>query len=160
MKYRLERGMTIREVLDRWSKHGERASYRDHHMVRTDEAWAFREYTWSRDCSRYDTGQWDDAVEKMERRGWRTAQAAVVSVGRNGVAKVADGNHRLAIARALGIEEIPVRFDYVESVKLKEDLCKTDSGRSYVRRRFMDGHVPDACDCTYARCSCGALRDD
>ena len=41
-----------------------------------------------------------------------------MQVGKNGVAKIGEGNHRLAVAKELGIEKVPVYFLFYNNVEV------------------------------------------
>lgn len=137
---------TIREVIDRWAT-GDKAYDPDeayHAMYSPEELWPYREYTWSSDTAggtevlgsdkvsyqdkwyfvpMDDEGQivgrsqWDHMFREMKTRGWNPNKPAYVEIGKNGVAKVGEGNHRLAIAKELGIK-VPVFFSFKSSVSL------------------------------------------
>lgn len=132
--YDIEPGMTIPDIIDRWAG-PERGKAYDRSMpvwYEPEALWPYREYTWTRERARRPlfgpdvTGpeKWDTLVESLREHGWDERNPAIVDVGRNGVAKVGEGNHRLAIARKLGIL-VPVRFVFSQKVyvdpKLRED---------------------------------------
>jgi len=79
------------------------------------QLWPYREYTWFREDARIEPEEWD-ALEVSLESGWDPNDPAWVAVGKNGIAKVTEGNHRLAIARKLGID-VPVRFVWHQNVR-------------------------------------------
>lgn len=123
--------LSIREVATRWAKDGDKA-----HDARNDASvfWypiedvlPFREYLWSRNDARRGSAGWDDLVASMRTHGWTTESdeyrtkgsidPAHVIVGRNGKVKVGEGNHRLAVARQLGLKRVPVRLHFYQEVQ-------------------------------------------
>jgi hypothetical protein len=55
----------------------------------------------------------------MEAEGIK--EPLIVYLGKNGVAKIGEGNHRHEIALELEMPEVPVRFIFWEKVYLSED---------------------------------------
>jgi hypothetical protein len=122
----------IKEVVRRWACSSDKA-YDGTFWYDLDEVWPYREYYWTRSTAREGSKQWDALEASMERRGW-TENPAHVIVGRNACAKVGEGNHRLSVARKLGIDRVPVTFHFYQSVETdhprahakcfdKETLC-------------------------------------
>jgi hypothetical protein len=137
-------GISIKEIIQKWSNNS--SSLYDenvHGMFSPRELWNYREYTWSRDSAsgqqvrgqnkqeytdkwaflpdeEDNTGsnKWDSFVNKMKESGWSKKEPLIFIVGRNGKGKVGEGNHRLAIALAIGLKSIPVRFIFNENVEL------------------------------------------
>lgn len=98
-------------------------------MVPVRDLWKHREYTWTREKSRsgnakvdgktvYLSGplKWDAIKADMELRGWDKDEPIHFMVGRNGGMKVGEGNHRLAIAREIGMSKVPVWFHFDQRV--------------------------------------------
>ena len=117
--------LRLREVLRRWSKEGRQL--RDlgkvyQHPIR--EVWSVREYTWSQQGARQSPDEWDALKASMKTKGWDPKYPAIIQVGRNGVMKVGEGNHRLAVAAELGMTRVPIRFgEFYEAVhKEKQSL--------------------------------------
>lgn len=136
----------IEEVIERW-KEGDKAYDPDeayHAIYSPEELWPYREYTWSSDTAgglevtgidnetyqdkwhfvpQDDEGkivgrtQWDHMYEELKKKGWNKNKPAYFEIGKNGVAKVGEGNHRLAIAMELGIS-VPVLFSFKSAVQL------------------------------------------
>lgn len=133
--YDWERGMPLQLVIDRWQK---QRSGEDRHgnplpaqkvydrsmpaFYTPNELWPHREYTWTREGARSGhvkiKGQhvffegpekWDVLVASMKERGWDPKDPLHFYIGKQG-AKVAEGNHRLAIAREIGIRQVPTQF--------------------------------------------------
>jgi len=127
---------SIEDVKDAWVNCGLKAYEFDtyHAKYSPDELWPYREYEWSRDTAADEDSidkwqhipdesgnvgvdKWDATVEKMHKSGWKTSNPAHIEIGKNGVVKVGEGNHRLAIAKELGID-VPVMFHFRENVTL------------------------------------------
>ena len=137
--YKLDRNMSLEEVSCLWAK--ENKKLRDAHIhgfFPVKDLWPIREYTWTREDSRSgfvrtETGdyeelsgpeKWDHIKEDMKQNGWREEeQPVLVDLGKKGKAKVKEGNHRLAIARELGMRKVPVKFFFRKEVK-GDRLCQ------------------------------------
>lgn len=132
-------------VISEWKK-GNKAYDPDdsyHALYSPDEIWPYREYTWSedtasgkevmgRDKSAYqdkwhfvpldDEGlivgrsKWNFMFNELKMKGWNPRNPLYFEIGKNGVAKVGEGNHRLAIAKELGIQ-VPVFFAFKNFVE-------------------------------------------
>ena len=98
----------IEEVVARW-KNWDKAY--DHYFVMypLEEVWPWREYAWERNEARRSPEEWDELKQEMA-DGWKTNDPAIFIASRGGESYLGEGNHRIAIARELGIKEIPVRF--------------------------------------------------
>jgi hypothetical protein len=136
----------IQDVIDRWVA-GDKAYDPDdsyHALYSPEELWPYREYTWNADTAggtevmgsdktsyqdkwhfvpMDDEGQivghaqWDHMYRELQSKGWNKNKPAYVEIGKNGVAKVGEGNHRLSIAKELGIP-VPVLFGFKSTVHL------------------------------------------
>jgi hypothetical protein len=122
--------ISLKDALNNWAENGDKIY--DHSMplyYSVKDVWPYREYTWTRDTSRrghtkingkivhLDGPQkWDAIKEDMEKRGWDKNQPLQMELGLNGKMKVGEGNHRLAIAREIGLNKIPVWFHFYRSV--------------------------------------------
>jgi hypothetical protein len=114
--------LPIAEVLRRWAKDHNKPRAWD--AIRVDyplnEVWKYREYTWTREKARQSLEEWDELKASMK-KGWDPDNPLILIFGRNGIAKVGEGNHRLAIARELGMSTVPVRFgSFSQEVELTE----------------------------------------
>lgn len=110
----------IEDVLDDW-KEGNKAydagssitglnlPYHGYYSV--DDLWKYREYDWSAEKHRGSKEQWDTLVNSIK-KGYNPKYPILVVVGQNGVVKIGEGNHRLAIAKQLGIKMVPVEFAF------------------------------------------------
>ena len=105
--------------------------------IPVEELWPYREYNWDRENARegigtYDpeTGEfgpelpgpekWDALMESMS-EGWLEGFWLTLYVGADGQANVGEGNHRLAIARELGYDTVPVFITYRETVPFSSE---------------------------------------
>ena len=126
--YSFEPGTPIKGVRRRWQA-GDKAYDPDedgrhyHEIYRPHDVWGYREYTWSRDKSRHGPEEWDQLEKSMLADGWNPRRPALVQVGKNGVVKVDEGNHRLAIAMKHNIP-VPVRFLFYTNVELDRDSTR------------------------------------
>lgn len=108
--------VTVDDVVQRWVA-GDKA-YDDSMPVdvAVSDLLNYREYDWSRSHGRLDPDEWDALHDEIELHGWSKKKPVVVLVGKNGEAKVGEGNHRLAIARELGIDLAPTHFIFRQTV--------------------------------------------
>lgn len=106
-------GVELREVVRRWQDDGDKMYDRSMPvMLSLTVLWPHREYTWARGRARRSQEEWDQLYDDMKRRGWDKKEPLHFAIGRKGGAKVGEGNHRLAIAKQLGISKIPVEFHF------------------------------------------------
>lgn len=119
--------MSLKEVSRIWADDHEKTY--GPWLVSVEELWAVRDYTWTREKARdgfaYVDGnpivlsgplKWDAIMEDMKENGWRAGDLGHVYFGRDGRVKMGEGNHRLAIAKQLGIEMAPVDFHFNQDV--------------------------------------------
>jgi hypothetical protein len=119
--YRPEPGTMMRDIIENYVKHGDK-TYDDVYLFPLGLIWPYREYTWTREKARRSPGEWDTLLQSMKDKGWTENDPAHVLVGKNGRAKVGEGNHRLAIAKELGIRLIPVTFHFWQEVHLEKQI--------------------------------------
>lgn len=136
--YRYEPGTPLQTVIDRWQKDRPGLDRRGNPLPRQKvyedsmpvmltvrELWPLREYTWTRENSRGGFAKvngksvqlpgplkWDALKEDMRLRGWNPRDPLLLEIGSEGGVKVGEGNHRLAIARELGIQKVSVEFQF------------------------------------------------
>jgi hypothetical protein len=124
--YKLKPRTPLREVIRRWAEDGDKVY--DDSMPTTyspRDLDPYVEFRWSRETSREGYARvkgktvelsgplkWDAIAEDMKIRGWDPDEPLYFEVGRDGTAKVGEGNHRLAIAKEIGLKRIPVWFHF------------------------------------------------
>lgn len=129
--YKLTPGTPIKEVIERWVQKGEKAL--DESMpawYSPKEVWPYREYTWTRDNSRDGFAKvdgksvdlpgavkWDALSIDLKKQGWNPNDPLHLSIGKNGKAKVNEGNHRLAIAVEVNLSKVPIFFHFGQQVE-------------------------------------------
>ena len=69
-----------------------------------------------------DSERYQELKDNMEAEG--IEEPLIVYLGKNGVAKIGEGNHRHEIALELGLPKVPVRFIFWKNVYLSEDVKK------------------------------------
>ena len=87
-----------------------------HGFYSVEDLWPIREYDWSSEKHRGDQEEWDTLVASIK-KGFNPKYPIMVNLGKNGVAKIGEGNHRLAIAKQLGIKMVPVNFIFQHEVQ-------------------------------------------
>lgn len=103
---------SLSDTIRRWQKSNEKLY--DHAQpveVPVRELWKHREYTWTRQDARMTPEEWD-LLKASLKKGWDEKHWIYVQVGQQGGVKVGEGNHRLSIARDIGIRKLPVRIDF------------------------------------------------
>lgn len=145
--YRASPDLTIEEVVGKWALEGSKIRGEGIHVwLDPKEVWPLREYTWTRENSRagvtYVDGKlvdlpgpqkWDALKEDMKKNGWRKDQQPVILlVGKDGNAKVTEGNHRLAIARDLRMRKVPVQFMFRDSVSGGHEVVRPQKDKSRI----------------------------
>jgi hypothetical protein len=112
--YDLEPGTPLREVFYRWIEDGQKvydhslpAYYPLHELLR------YREYKWSRYEGAHGPGKarhmsWDALKQSIKQNGWDPENPVHLVVGKNGNAKIGEGNHRLGAALELEDEGVDV----------------------------------------------------
>jgi len=122
--YDPEGPITLQEVARRWQEDGDKMFDRSQPiMAPVSDVWKHREYTWTRETSRSGYAQlgkdaplfpgplkWDALREELRLKGWSQNDPIIMFIGQSGGMKVGEGNHRLALARDLGMKTVPVRF--------------------------------------------------
>lgn len=117
--YYLKDNTSIEEVIRRWVEDGAKAE--DDSMpvwYSPEELWPYREYNWNKENSRAGEAEWDELEANLKARGWDVNEPLYLSVGKNGIAKVSEGNHRLAIARKINLSKVPVFINFGQKVEL------------------------------------------
>lgn len=136
----------LHDVIQAWSQCGFKAMEEGvfHAKYPAEELWEYREYTWSAksaageevkgsDDQTYQDKwhfipdeqenvgmkKWEKMYADMQHRGWDNRNPAYFEIGKNGIAKVGEGNHRLAIAKELNID-VPVFFAFKNTVNLSQ----------------------------------------
>lgn len=136
--------LPLKDVIDGWVKCGLKAIEQDtfHAFYSPEELWKYREYTWSAETASHEDvigaddetypdkwrflpdeeenvglAKWNKMLEKLKSKGWDPRQPAYFEIGKNGVAKIGEGNHRLAIAKKIGIR-VPVMFAFKSNVTI------------------------------------------
>jgi hypothetical protein len=129
--YQLTSGTSLKEVVRRWAADGDKA-YDDSMPVlyKTSDLLPYREYRWTREKSRPGYAKikgknvhlsgplkWDALVEDMKLNGWDPKEPLHLHVGKDGKTKVAEGNHRLAVAAAIKLSKVPVWVHFHQRVQ-------------------------------------------
>lgn len=83
-------------------------------LYQTGDLTPYREYPRKYLRNPPETQYYQDLKKYIEENGF--PEPIIVYLGRNGVAKIGEGNHRHEIALELGIEKTPVRFIFWKNV--------------------------------------------
>lgn len=136
-------GLSLREIAKR-VKAGDKP-YDTVSFVDTAELASIRDYNWNRNnlrdgsvpdgppdkegCpTKYRRGvdgpeRWDGLVDWMREYGWN-CDPAHVHVGRDGKMKLAEGNHRLAVAETIKLPRVPVLFHARQEVSRTSETSR------------------------------------
>ena len=129
---------SLQDIIDGWQR-GDKSrgpeakttsgsSY--HALYSVEDLLPYREYKWSSEKFRGmydDPRKWDNLVKSIEEEGVK--ETLIFQVGKNGVGKVAEGNHRLAIAKELGIDKVPVKFLFFDKVELAPQSFRNEENK-------------------------------
>lgn len=61
---------------------------------------------------RYKSDKFKELLDKVKEEGWNPKYPIMIWVDYQGIAKIAEGNHRVAVADTIGAEWIPVEIRY------------------------------------------------
>jgi tRNA nucleotidyltransferase/poly(A) polymerase len=119
-----EKHYSLEEVINKWvnDPYGKAYDEKVHGYYTPEELWKYREFNWTRKNARGGSKDWDKLSDILLDKGWDENKPLVFIIGKNGVAKVGEGNHRLAIAKEIGIDKIPVVFDFWTNVEVDQTL--------------------------------------
>jgi tRNA nucleotidyltransferase/poly(A) polymerase/DNA topoisomerase IB len=145
-------GMSLQDVIDAWQHRGDKVN--DDSMpafYSAGDLWSFREFTWTRETARDGFAKvdgksvllngpekWDALKEGLHRTGWTPNDPLHFEIGRVGGAKVNEGNHRLSLARELGLARIPVEFHFVPGTVTKDPMPRKDPVEEIPKRVLRD----------------------
>jgi hypothetical protein len=131
--YYAEPGMTVAEIARRWMAGEKMYDASMPYAMDLFDLWKYRDYTWTRETSRMGWGlpyylddkqkelpgpeKWDIMSGHMQKHGWDNRQPVHLYVGKDGKAKIGEGNHRLAVWKMLGRREVPVQVFFNEKVR-------------------------------------------
>lgn len=151
--YRYEPGLDLQTIIDRWQKQRPGKDRRGNPLPRQKmyndsmpvylsvrELWPFREYTWTRENSRSGFARvksktvmldgplkWDALKEDLRANGWDPKEPLHLEIGKEGGVKVGEGNHRLALAKELGMSKVPVEFHFKSRKVRKQPPAKAET---------------------------------
>lgn len=150
--YSYEPGLDLQTIIDRWQKQRPGKDRRGQPLPRQKmyndsmpvylpvrELWPLREYTWTRDISRSGFARvngktvsldgplkWDALKEDLRINGWDPKDPLHLEIGSEGGVKVGEGNHRLALAKELGMSKVPVEFHFKSYKVRKQPQTRTE----------------------------------
>lgn len=118
-------GVKLDSIIDAWQSEKKKIAHEG--IFNIEELLPYKEYEHTRNTSRSGfaktqgpdlsgTAKWDALRLDLEQNGWDSSDPLWLAIGRNGITKVAEGNHRLAIAEKIGIKQIPVKIEFRDSV--------------------------------------------
>jgi hypothetical protein len=119
-------GLTVADIVRMWRDKNEKIHEMSMpYMMDADDLWNYREYDWGRENNRYmNTEYWDELAASMK-NGWDKNRPLWLTVGKDGVGVVGEGNHRLAIFRQLGNPtQVPVRISFNKEVNQNDDASR------------------------------------
>ena len=110
---------SIEQILDCWVEsrgyvYDSNVNTRKPAYYSTEELVPFREYKKEKLRRIHDSEEYQELKSNIQENGIR--EPIMIEFGKNGIAKIGEGNHRHQIAMELGIEVVPVRFIFQEKV--------------------------------------------
>ena len=140
--YSGEPGLTLQTIMERWQENSPRQKLLDDAQpifLTVRELWPLREFTWTRDKARNGFARvqgkniwlpgpekWDVLKENLRESGWDADEPLYLEIGSEGGIKVGEGNHRLALAKELGLSKIPVQIYYRTGKVTKSPMPSRD----------------------------------
>lgn len=129
----------LKSVIEGWQQHGQKVYDRSFPVwVPTKALWKHREYKWERGKSRVTESEWDKTLMSLDKHGWKKKEPLHLMVGRKGGVKVGEGNHRLVMARELGIEEVPVVIHFYSGEVVKNRLNPSKKRKNPAKEPTFD----------------------
>lgn len=134
--YTPQKFTSIREIAERYYKYGDKA--KSNFKTKTKNYYSimapvsdidnYKEYNWSSNVFRnkgHKPEYWDELVEDIKKNGIKTP-LTIILYKHEHKAKLGEGNHRLGVAKQLGIEFLPVRFEYYMGIKPKNKKTRSE----------------------------------
>lgn len=113
--------MPIDHLIDKWKNESKKEEFFAYYSP--GELWKYREYTWTETFSRgWSSETWDKIKKSLKERGYNESYPILLIIGKNGKAKVGEGNHRLAITKQMGFKKIPVKIIYYQNVSVDIEM--------------------------------------
>jgi len=124
--YKAPKTATIKQIADRYFKTGDKLRDVDwvgkgeyHIMASIRELDKYKEHNWSRFKSRRGDAKWEELVQSIKKEGIKTPVQVFLYEDEKRI-RLGEGNHRLGVAKELGIKKIPVVFFFYKGDKDKQ----------------------------------------
>jgi hypothetical protein len=98
----------------------------------------YRDVDWHEGDNPYPSGGFETFARHIKKKG--IPEPLIVTVGKNGQAKISKGNQMLMIAKQMGLKELPVRFTFQDNV---QKANKTTADPAIVNRQIQDTQDED-----------------
>lgn len=155
-------GITVKEIIQKWIDGDKIYDYSMPVMMDINDLWKYRDYTWTKDTARSGFGTlYKDGEKRKELPGhekWETLKNSLNSgwsrneplhliVGKDGKAKIGEGNHRLAIWKELGNKTVPVFIFFYSQIYQTSDSSynprKVESFAVWFENRTKGKSLPE-----------------
>lgn len=135
--YSPQKYTSIRSVEKRYYEDGDKTHDNfktisgEYYAIMTDinEVDKYKEYTWSSKKFRrkdFDPEYWDGLVEDIRKNGIRSPIIIILYKHEPNKAHIGEGNHRLGVAKEIGLKELPVRFEFWMGDEKRKKKSKPD----------------------------------
>lgn len=138
--YRTSKNASVKKIADRYFKTGDKlydVRWTDgeyHILANVKELEKIKEHDWSRKHSRIGPERYEELYQDIKQNGIKLP-VQVMLYQYEGRAKLGEGNHRLAIAKELGIKKIPTVFVFWKGERPKEEDIELDSALDDMRKK-------------------------
>jgi|TARA_R110000744_G_scaffold189207_1_gene308375 hypothetical protein len=105
--------LPIKEIAANWSGGEKPYDEKDYHaLYPLEDLLEYREFNWMEEGEQKTPEEWNKLLQDVRKSG--IIEPIVVHIGINGQARIAEGNHRLAIAQQVNLAKVPVKFVFLE----------------------------------------------
>jgi hypothetical protein len=127
-----EQPLTIEEVIENWIDGNQPYTEDSRTVYPIDSLLEYRDVDWHEGDDPYPSGGFEALARHIKKKG--IPEPLIITVGKNGQAKISKGNQMLMIAKQVGLKELPVRFTFQDNV---QKANKTTPDPAVVNRQIQ-----------------------